>query len=95
MNMDTDTAGPLVLYVAGPSVARADVPELCDRLRLLYGSGTDEVVCDVGALTRPDLSTVEALARLRLTARRAGGRLRLRNAGPGLMSLLELTGLGP
>ncbi|MFD7535817.1 STAS domain-containing protein [Streptomyces sp. NPDC059819] len=82
-----------VLVVPGP-VTFADVPHLCERLRGLYGGGAREVVCDLAALTRADLAAVEAVARLRLTARRAGRRVRMRNAGAGLVALLELAGLG-
>ncbi|MFI6688177.1 lipid asymmetry maintenance protein MlaB [Streptomyces sp. NPDC050485] len=89
----TDPAEPAVLVVSAP-VTFADVPLLCERLRALYGGGVEEVVCDLAALTRADLAAVEAVARLRLTARRAGGRLRVRNAGAGVAALLELAGLG-
>ncbi len=68
-----------VLVVPHP-VTFADVPLLCERLRGLYGGGAREVVCDLAAVTRADLAAVEAVARLRLTARRAGGRLRDPNA---------------
>ncbi|MFF3288061.1 STAS domain-containing protein [Streptomyces sp. NPDC003023] len=57
------------------------------------GSPPDEVFCDVGGLTQVNLSAVDALARLHLTARRRGSRLRLRNAEPGLLALLDLVGL--
>ncbi|WP_234386505.1 STAS domain-containing protein [Streptomyces sp. ERV7] len=83
---------PALLVVPSPT-ALSDVPPLCERLRALYAAGAREVVCDVGALVRADLAAVEAVARLCLTARRAGGRLTIRNAGPGLVALLELTGL--
>jgi anti-anti-sigma regulatory factor len=85
---------PLVLVITRP-VTLADVPSLCEELRvLLYGAGSAEVICDVGALTDPGLAAVEAVARLRLTARRLGSVLRLRDVQPGLKALLELTGLG-
>jgi hypothetical protein len=42
---------------------------------------------------RPDLGTVEGLARLALAARRGGCRLHLREVSPALAELLELTGL--
>ena len=51
------------------------------------------VVCDVAALTRPDLAALDALARMQLTARRAGTRMQLRGASPTLVGLLALTGL--
>ncbi|MBA2552294.1 MAG: STAS domain-containing protein [Geodermatophilaceae bacterium] len=88
-------AGPepptLVVYDAP---GRGDVPELCTRLRgLLAAAGADEVVCDVGAVARPDATTIEALARLQLNARRQGGQVTLRHAGRQLRELLALTGL--
>lgn len=52
-----------------------------------------EAICDVGELTHPNLAAVDALARLQLTARRLGCRVRLRNAGHELLSLLDLVGL--
>ncbi|MFE2376728.1 STAS domain-containing protein [Streptomyces sp. NPDC059398] len=97
-----DVTEPLVLVVTGP-VGRADVPRLCEELRLLlHGAGAagraaragvPVVDCDVGGVVRPGLAAVEALAGLRLTALRYGSRLRLRNVGPELTELLALTGL--
>jgi ABC-type transporter Mla MlaB component len=91
---------PIVLVVTG-RVTRDAVPGLCAELEaLLHGPdgaarGPDaEVDCDVGGVVRADLALVEAIARLGLVARRAGGRrLRLRNASPELRSLLDLVGL--
>ena len=40
-----------------------------------------------------DIATVDALARLQLTARRLGWRLRLRNVSVELRELIELAGL--
>jgi len=75
-------------------VGRADIPDLCsdlaDRLR---GRSGDVVVCDVAGVTEPDVVTVEALARLRLTARRYGARLVVTGAGPHLRDLVRLLGL--
>ncbi|WP_308312054.1 STAS domain-containing protein [Streptomyces albipurpureus] len=89
-----DPAGPdpVVLVVPAP-VTLADVPPLCARLYALYGEGAAEVVCDLAELTRANLASVEAVARLRLTARRAGRAVRMRNAGPELQALLTLMGL--
>jgi ABC-type transporter Mla MlaB component len=81
------------VVIAGP-IACADVPGLCERvLALLRSSGADEIVCDVRALGRPDAGTVNALARLQLTARRAGARIRLRHASRELQELLIFVGL--
>lgn len=52
------------------------------------------VVCDVGRIRRPNLGTVDALARLQLAAARVGRRVRLRGAGRELRGLLALVGLG-
>ncbi|OKK06117.1 hypothetical protein AMK26_08575 [Streptomyces sp. CB03234] len=88
-----DTTDPIVLRVAGV-IEPADVPRLCEELTaLLMGSGGGDVVCDVGGVTRPDLATVEALARLRLTAQRLGHRMAVRGAQPAFRELLELVGL--
>ena len=51
------------------------------------------LVCDVAALTQPDAGTIEALARLQLTARRLGCRVRLRDPSRELRELLDLFGL--
>lgn len=80
--------------VVGEPFGPADVPWLWDRVRArLSGRSTALVTCDVAALDRPDASTVEALARLQLAARRAGCRVLLRHACSELRDLLELMGL--
>ena len=72
---------------------RADVPLLCERLRLLVDESNFDVVnCDVRALAA-NVVAVEALAHLRLTARRAGCRIRLRRPSHELVGLLDLCGL--
>ena len=50
------------------------------------------MLCDVAAV-EPSAATVDALARLQLTARRAGIELRLRNVSDELRELLVLVGL--
>jgi ABC-type transporter Mla MlaB component len=75
-------------------IARSDIPGLCERVRaVLKGSDVDMVVCDVAALVSPDAVTVDALARLQLTARRCGRRVRLRHACGELQDLIALMGL--
>ena len=75
------------------TITRADVPAACERLRALVGaSDADVVVCDVGSL-EADLVALEALARLRLTARRLGCGLRLRNASRALEQMVAFCGL--
>jgi hypothetical protein len=79
-----------VSFAVPATIVRADVPLLCAELaRLLAGRTGGVVVCDVAAVPRPDVVTVEALARLRLTARRLGWTLVVRGAGPRLRELLS------
>jgi anti-anti-sigma regulatory factor len=51
------------------------------------------ILCDVAGLTGVDLETVDALARLQLTARRLGGEVTLRRASVEVRELLDLAGL--
>jgi anti-anti-sigma regulatory factor len=74
--------------VVRPPLDAAEAARIRHQLR-----GGATVRCDVTALTEPDLSTVDALARLRLDARRTGGELCLCGVSPGLRDLLELAGL--
>ncbi|GAA2203002.1 MULTISPECIES: STAS domain-containing protein [Streptomyces] len=88
-----DAENPAVLVLPGP-VRSDEVPGLCDEVRaLVEGSGARVVVCDVGGLGPPGLAAVDLLARLELAARRAGGRIRLRDPDPALPALLDLVGL--
>ncbi|NBM16330.1 STAS domain-containing protein [Streptomyces sp. GC420] len=82
------------LVIEAGTLTRRSAPELCARLdALAEASPAEVVVCDVGAVTRPDLGAVEALARLHVTARRRGRRIRLRNPSAALLELLDLSGL--
>ncbi len=79
----------------GGRIALEDVPALSARAgALLRGCDAGVVVCDVAGLVDPDVATVAALARLQLTARRSGLRMRFRHACGRLEELLALTGLG-
>ena len=88
-----DAMTPAVLVLAGP-VTRDEVTGLSDEVRALLGTTrAGVVVCDVAGLGPPGLGTVDLLARLQLAARRAGGRIRLRDPDPALHALLDLVGL--
>ncbi|MFD4263216.1 STAS domain-containing protein [Streptomyces sp. NPDC058534] len=88
-----DAVTPAVLVLPG-SVSRGETPRLCDEARaLLEATRAGVIVCDVGGLGSPGLAVVDLLARLELTARRAGGRIRLRDPDPALHALLDLVGL--
>jgi anti-anti-sigma regulatory factor len=80
--------------VIGAPIACADVPGLCERVRRRAAqSDADVIVCDVRGLVRPDATCVHALARLQLTARRLGRRVRLLDPPPELRDLLRFVGL--
>ena len=82
----------MVVEIAG-RIDRADIPALCERVRLaLEGSTGRFVVCDVRAV-EPDCVAVDALARLQLTVMRLGRRLLLRDASPELRGLLRFVGM--
>jgi hypothetical protein len=57
------------------------------------GPRPSTIVCDVGVLA-PDLATLDALARLHVTARRLGRELRLQHATHELRALVAFAGLG-
>jgi len=78
----------------GAAVTRADIPVLCERLHaLVRDTGTPVVRCQVGGLVEPGVAAVEALARLRLTARRLDVELPIDGAGSRLRQLVALAGL--
>jgi ABC-type transporter Mla MlaB component len=84
---------PRDVVISGP-LAPAELAELCECVRCrLEGCDAEVLVCDVRALTHPDVATVGALARLQLTARRLGRRIQLRDPPLELRRLLELCGL--
>jgi ABC-type transporter Mla MlaB component len=77
------------------SVTRAEIPALCaDLAERLRGRGAGVVICDVAGVEEPDVVTVEALARLRLTARRHGCALHVAGADQRLLTLVRFLGLG-
>ena len=82
------------VLVMGGAIVRAELPALCDDARaLVHDVADDPVICNVGALTAPDLAAVETLARMALAARRVGKGVELEAADPDLRSLLGLAGL--
>ena len=90
---DVDAMTPAVLVLPA-AVSRDDVARLCEDVRaLLESTHVGVVVCDAAGLGPPGLAAVDALARLELAARRAGGRIRVRAPAPALRALLDLVGL--
>jgi hypothetical protein len=89
------TAASMVLVI-DPAIARPGIPVLCARLTdlpALRRAKVGVVICEVCGVAEPGLVVVEALARLRLAARRLGYDLRVRGPHPRLRQLLVLTGL--
>jgi ABC-type transporter Mla MlaB component len=88
--MATDS---LVLLVTGP-ITRRILPKLCERFHaLLQGSRAEVIICDVGTMDPTDAETIDALARLQLTALRMGRRVRFADAPGDLKDLLSFSGL--
>jgi ABC-type transporter Mla MlaB component len=84
----------IVLVLDAPLSGNA-VALLCGRLGELLGTpDVDVVTCDVAALTEADGETIEAVARLQLTAHRMGRSIRLRYASGDLQDLIAFVGLG-
>ncbi|WP_327661871.1 MULTISPECIES: STAS domain-containing protein [unclassified Streptomyces] len=84
-----------VVVLAGP-IRSGDAPRLCERLHAARAGAPGDaptVVCDVSGVTTADLTTLDALARMQLDARRAGSRMLLRDPPAGLAVLLELAGM--
>ena len=80
--------------VIGAAIAPDDISPLCDRVRRLMEDAHQRVIeCDVAGVVSPDAATVDALARLQLTARRMGGEIRLRDASDELIDLIAFMGL--
>jgi ABC-type transporter Mla MlaB component len=82
------------VWAIGPVIERADIPVLCANLvALLDVTDARSVVCDVRRIVAPDAVTVEALARLQLTARRFGRHLTICGASQELVDLMTFIGL--
>jgi len=81
-------------FRVGPRIDRGDIPGLCERAqRQMAGIAAERLICDVGSIVDPDAVSVDALARLQLTARRLGRHVRVEHASPALRELLALMGL--
>lgn len=76
--------GPRLIDVARPEG---------DAIVVLAVGGTEVARWPLAGSAQPDLDVIDALARLALGARRLGGEIRLRNAGPELLGLIDFVGL--
>ena len=92
--LDLGASGERLPLTLPAAIRRDDVMALCDRAHDLMEGGPGAVLeCDVASVGDPDLTTVEALARVELTARRLGSGIRLRGASVELLEVLALCGL--
>lgn len=93
MGTEEDYARPVVLVVRG-RLSPGAVDALDARLRVrLAHTDAPTVLFDVAGIERPDAIAIDAVARLYLTARRAGRDVRLCNPTVELRELLALAGL--
>ena len=60
---------------------------------VLAVGGTEMTRWSLAGSSRPDLSVIDTLARYALAARRLGGAITVRGAGPELLALIEFVGL--
>ena len=64
-----------------------------DAIAVLAVGGTEVARWPLVGSSHPDLSVIDNLARLALLARRQGGVITVRGAGPQLLRLIEFVGL--
>jgi hypothetical protein len=89
-----DPLRPTLVVVLDEQIDPDRVPVLGRWLALrLRDDQVERVVCNAGAVARPDLTTVDVLCRFRLIARRFRRPLTVREASPDLLRLLTLAGL--
>ena len=81
------------MFAIGGRIERTDLPRLCEQVdALLETTGAEVALCDVSEV-EPDAVSVDALARVQLTARRCGCKAELRGASDELIELLAFVGL--
>src|SRR5215831_3914149 len=70
-----------------------DADELWCRITVLGPDGSELLHSSLGGPGRPDLGTVDDVARMALHAARLGGALAITDLSPDLQALLDLAGL--
>jgi anti-anti-sigma regulatory factor len=86
---------PSAILVTVPGSLRlADVDEFCDGVRAhLERTGAARALVDASSITKPGIAAFEALARVRLVARRLGRDCVICAPTPQLTGMLTLLGL--
>ena len=86
---------PKTIVLVVDSLEPDDVPDLLARMGpgMVRGDATI-ILCDLARLADADMTTVDALARLALRARRLGCAVSLRDPSTELLELVGLAGLG-
>lgn len=93
IDQPSESPGDVVLVVRGRITAET-VPHWCARVaELLADPAVTGLTCDLSGVVQPDVSALDALARMQLTARRLGRTIRLRHASTEMCALLTLAGL--
>ena len=83
-----------VVALAG-RVDASEIASVCKRVRgLICDQGADAVVVDVSGVIEPDLTALDALARLHLMARRFGREIKISHTCEQLEELAAFSGLG-
>jgi STAS domain len=89
----SDGPATIIVHLAD-SISPAGIPLLCERLQgRLAGTDVEGIACDASRLADPDLTTIEVVARMQLTAGRNGRWMHLQHASQQLLDLLSLVGL--
>jgi ABC-type transporter Mla MlaB component len=92
--MTAEAEHKVAVLAVGEVHDSGDVSAACRAaVALLNRTGARILECDAAGITRPDLLTVELLARLKLTSVRSGRIFRVRNAPTRLVKLLHFAGL--
>lgn len=82
-----------VLAIGG-RIGAPEIADLCARVQKAFArSHVTTVIVDVGGVIDPDIATLDALARLHLTATRMGRRLKVRHTCRQIEELAAFGGL--
>jgi hypothetical protein len=91
---DVGIQAPAVEFQLEKPASPDAIEALCRRVRrVLRATDHAVLICDLRRVTEPDVTVIDALARMQLTARRLGRSIELRHACPQVQELVRLAGL--